>query len=293
MTGTSGLGTESIQAFAAHQPNHIYFTGRNVASANTVISGIKRDYPTVGISFIQMDMSSLRSVKNSTIEGFKHERLDLLMNNAGIIAKPPGLSADGYEIQFATNHLGHAMLTKQLLPFLLAAAKSPDADVRVISNTSDGYEFHRAIKGGIAFAELDAHSTMSRAMLGGWIRYGHSKLANILFASELARRYPEITSVSIHPGLVMTPMNTDMDWFNKTFVNTTSRLSGVKKLTPQQGVLNQLWCATGADKGELKNGGFYRPVGVECSGKLTSEGKSEDLARRLWDWTEDVLGKFE
>ncbi|CAG5180887.1 uncharacterized protein ALTATR162_LOCUS9487 [Alternaria atra] len=289
--GTAGLGEESVRAFAAHNPLHIYFTGRNVAAADKLMSEIKAKHPTASLSFIKMDLSSLRAVKESIEEGFKHDRLDILMNNAGIIAKPAVLSTDGYEIQFATNHLGHAMLTKQLLPVLLKTAREPDSDVRVISNTSAGYEFHRAIKGGISFAELDVGGTMSRTVLGAWIRYGQSKLANILFAKELSRRHPELTSVIIHPGLVKTPMNTEMAGLSKFFVNVTSRLSGENWLAPHQGVLNQLWCAVGAEKEALKNGGYYTPVGVDSTEKLTAEARDEVLAARLWDWTENVLLK--
>ena len=244
------------------------------------------------VSFIKMDLSSLRTVKEGIAQGFKHDRLDILMNNAGIIAKPAMLSADGYEIQFATNHLGHAMLTKQLLPILLKTAKEPGSDVRIISITSDGYEFHRAIKGGISFSELDAGSTMSRAMLGGWIRYGQSKLANILFASELARRHPELTSVAVHPGLVSTTMNTEMNGWSKLFVSVSARMSGTKWLEPHQGVLSQLWCAAGAKKGELRNGGFYRPVGVDWTEKATPEVRDIKLAEKLWEWTEKELVKY-
>ncbi|KAI4954018.1 hypothetical protein J4E91_001727 [Alternaria rosae] len=289
--GTAGLGEECVRALAAHNPLHIYFTGRNVAAANTLIADIKSKDPNASLSFIKMDLSSLRAVKDAIAQEFKHDRLDILMNNAGIIAKPAVLSTDGYEIQFATNYLGHAMLTRELMPILLKTAKEPDADVRIISNTSAGYEFHRAIKGGISFDELDAGRTMSRMMLGAWIRYGQSKLANILFAAELARRHPELTSVAIHPGLVKTPMNTEMASWSKTFVNVTSRMSGEKWLEPHEGVLNQLWCAAGAEKGVLRDGGYYTPGGVDSTEKLTAEARDEDLAGRLWKWTEKVLLK--
>ena len=275
----------------AHNPLHVYFTGRNIIAANTLISDIKVKYPTASLSFIKMDLSSLRAVKESIAEGFKHDRLDILMNNAGIIAKPAALSIDGYEIQFATNYLGHAMLTKQLLPVLLKTAKDPNSDVRIINTTSAGYEFHRAIKGGISFEELDSGSTMSRLVLGGWIRYGQSKLATILFTRELARRHPELTSVVIHPGLVKTPMNTEMAGLSKFFVNVTSRLSGEKWLEPHQGVLNQLWSAAGAGKRALKNGAYYTPVGVDSTERLTAEAKNQALAEKLWEWTENVLLK--
>jgi NAD(P)-dependent dehydrogenase (short-subunit alcohol dehydrogenase family) len=263
-----------------------------VSAANALISDIQAKLPTASLSFIKMDLSSLRTVKEGIAQGFRHNRLDILMNNAGIIAKPATLSADGYEIQFATNYLGHAMLTKQLLPILLTTAKEPDSDVRIVSNTSTGYEFHRAIKGGISFSELDAGSTISKAFLGTWIRYGQSKLATILFAAELARRYPELTSVAVHPGLVSTPMNTEMNGASKLFVNVTSRMSGTKWLEPHQGVLSQLWCAAGAKKGQLRNGGFYKPVGVDFTDKATVETRDPELAGRLWDWTEKVLSKF-
>jgi NAD(P)-dependent dehydrogenase (short-subunit alcohol dehydrogenase family) len=243
-----------------------------------------------------MDLSSLRSVKDALAKDFKHDRLDILLNNAGIIAKPPSLSVDGYEIQFATNHLGHAMVTKQLLPYLLKAANEPDSDVRIVNNTSDGYEFHHAIKGGIAFADLDRGSTMSKWVLGPWIRYAQSKLANILFATEFARRYPQITSVSIHPGVVETTMITDMATGPRYFNATACWLAGVKFMEPHQGAWSQLWCSAGAKKEELRNGGFYRPVGRDCwvekEKPMTKLSKDEDLAKRLWNWTEEVLERF-
>jgi NAD(P)-dependent dehydrogenase (short-subunit alcohol dehydrogenase family) len=282
-----------VKAFAAHAPTHIYFTGRNVSAADNLIQVIKSQHPKVDLTFIEMDLSSLRSVKDAVVKNFKHDRLDILMNNAGIIAKPPILSVDGYEIQFATNHLGHAMLSKQLLPYLLRAAGEPNSDVRVVNNTSDGYEFHRMIKGGIAFSDLDSGSTMNKWILGPWQRYGHSKLANILFTTEFARRYPTITSLVIHPGVVETPMVTGMSGFVKWFNDTACWLNGIKFLKPEQGALNQLWCAAGAKKEELKNGGFYRPIGWDAREEMTTEAKDEVLARRLWEWTEAVLEKFD
>jgi len=240
-----------------------------------------------------MELSSLRSVKEAITKSFKHDRLNILMNNAGIIAKPPVLSTDGYEIQFAVNHLGHAMLTKHLLPYLLKAAAEPNSDVRVVSNTSDGYEFHSLIKGGIDFQGLDSGSKMSKWVLGPWQRYGQSKLANILFAAELARRYPQITSVVIHPGVVRTPMVTEMRGFVRWFNNTACWLMGIEMMEPHQGAWNQVWCAAAATKEDLRNGGFYRPVGWDATEDLKGEGKNVELAVKLWEWTEGVLKKFE
>jgi NAD(P)-dependent dehydrogenase (short-subunit alcohol dehydrogenase family) len=133
-----------------------------------------------------MDLTSLSSIKSSTPQ---LTRLDLLMCNAGIMATPPSLSKDGYEIQFATNHLGHAMLIKQLLPTMLKTAEEPRSDVRIVILTSMGWRAHP--KAGIEFSTLN--TTQDRAIFGGWVRYGQSKLANLVYAAELARRYPNIT----------------------------------------------------------------------------------------------------
>jgi NAD(P)-dependent dehydrogenase (short-subunit alcohol dehydrogenase family) len=277
----------------AHNPAHIYFTGRNVSAANSLISEVKARHPSVNLTFIQMDMSSLSSVKDAISKDFKNDRLDILMNNAGIMARPAALSVDGYEIQFATNHLGHAMLTKKLLPYLLKAAEAPGADVRVVSNTSDGYELSRSIKGGISFKELESGSMMERKLLGSWQRYGQSKLANILFTAELARRYPQITSVVIHPGVVETSLVSDLPTFHRYFTRTTCWLQGTPIIKPHEGAYNQLWCAAGAKKEELRNGGFYRPVGRDDTDVLKGEASNAELAAKLWEWTERVLAEFD
>lgn len=291
-TGTAGIGEESVKAFAAHSPEHIYFTGRNASAAESLKGDILSKHPTAALTFIKLDLSSLQSIVEGIRTSFKHERLDIILLNAGVIAKPPSLSVDGFEIQFATNHLGHAMLMKQLLPYLLNATKMPGADVRVIATTSEGYELHRIIKGGIAFKELQSGSTMSRTILGPWARYGQSKLANILFASELGRRYPEIMSVSVHPGVVKTSMLNELRGFNKMFNDFGCWFNSITRVEAHQGAWNQLWCAAGAAREELVQGAFYKPVGVDLTEKLTSLAKSEELAKRLWDWTDEVLASF-
>jgi NAD(P)-dependent dehydrogenase (short-subunit alcohol dehydrogenase family) len=292
-TGTAGIGAESVKTFAAHSPEHIYFTGRNSAAAENLIIEIRSKHPAAALTFIKLDLSSLRSVVGGIKKSFRHDQLDILLLNAGIIAKPPMLSVDGYEIQFATNYLGHAMLAKQLLPNLLNAAKMQGADVRVVTTTSEGYELHKMIKGGIAFDELQSGSTMSRSIFGPWARYGQSKLANILYALDLARRHPEIMSVSVHPGVVKTPMLDGLHGFNRIFNDVGCWLNGITPVEPHQGALNQLWCAAGAKRQELSNGVFYKPVGVDCTEKLAPLAKDEDLAKRLWDWTDQVLTKFD
>jgi NAD(P)-dependent dehydrogenase (short-subunit alcohol dehydrogenase family) len=123
------------------------------------------------------------------------------MNDAGIMAVPAPVTEDGYEIQFGTNHLGHALLTKLLVPTLLATAALPDADVRIVTLTSLSHPW--SVKGSIKFDTLRTSQEAESKIA----KYGQSKLANILHSKELARRYPSITCASMHPGTVETGLS--------------------------------------------------------------------------------------
>ena len=115
-------------------------------------------------------------------------------SNAGVMALPASTTKDGYEIQFGTNHLGHFLLTKLLMPTLQRTAEGK-GDVRIVNLSSQGHRLPP--RGGLALK--DAHSDM--ASYNTWVRYGQSKLANILFTRELTRRYPAFKSFAIHPGM--------------------------------------------------------------------------------------------
>ena len=167
--GTAGLGRATIEELARHDPTHIYFTGRSKTAAESLMADVKKVVPsaTTSLTFIEMDFADLSSVKRGCSQ-FKHDRLDLLMCNAGVMAIPPVLSKDGFEIQFAINHLGNAMVTHQLLPVLLRTADLPGADVRIVNMTSDGWKLHP--KGGIIFSTL--RTKQESWLLGNWTRYG-------------------------------------------------------------------------------------------------------------------------
>ncbi|MCJ1434458.1 hypothetical protein MMC27_003827 [Xylographa pallens] len=280
--GTAGLGEESVLAFAKHHAEHIYFSGRNAKSAEAVISHVKAVAPDVRVSFLECDLASLASVEKAAKQfSTGSQRLDILLCNAGIMALPPSLTKDGYEIQFGTNHMGHALLVKLLLPTLLRTVETENSDVRVVMLTSLGFRGHPS--GGIDFPSL---RTTRQGMLGHWIRYGQSKLANILFAAELARRYPSITTASVHPGVINTGLVTNLGFLNSAFVRVTNPFS---MLTPEQGAYNSLW-ATTTKREDIISGEFYVPVGVP--GTHDKESKSEKLAGELWEWTEKELEKY-
>ena len=128
-------------SLAKHEPAHLYFTGRNVAAAESLIQELNATHPSVSLTFLDMDLSSLSSVRSSAAK-FTHDRLDILILNAGILDRPPALSVDGFEIHMAVNHLGHAMLVRELLPVLLRTAENPMSDVRVVFISSKGHTLH-------------------------------------------------------------------------------------------------------------------------------------------------------
>ncbi|KAJ9613493.1 hypothetical protein H2200_003435 [Cladophialophora chaetospira] len=281
--GTGGLGRLTVTSLAVHSPQHIFFTGRSESRAKDVVEEARTIAPDTPVTFVSMDLASLASIKAAANQLMQDTpRLDIVFCNAGIMAVPAATTKDGYEIQFGTNHIGHAMLIHLLLPMLQKTAKEPDADVRVISNTSTG--FKNPPSGGIEFDRL--HSEQDLGIGGRWLRYGQSKLANILFMSELARRHPELLCVTIHPGVIETDLVTTLSYADQALI----RASNVgKMISAEDGVKNQLFTAT-RPRADLVNGEFYEPVGVV--GSHSTFSKDQELAGKLWEWTEAEIEKF-
>jgi len=277
--GNAGLGKEAALQLAKHKPENIFIGSRSNEKGLAAIADIVAIVPNARLTLIQMDLSSLHSVHAAAKKFLAiSSRLDVLMNNAGIMAVPPQLTVDGYEIQFGTNHLGHALLTKLLLPTMLKTAQIPGSDVRIINLTSNSH--NRAPEEGIQFANLRSAGPPGTA----YTRYGQSKLANILYSKELARRYPDITTVAIHPGTVRTGLTNTM---RKNFLLAKILAPIIFSFTAvgiEEGSLNQLWATVSTD---VKTGAFYEPVGKESMGSERSRDNS--LADRLWQWTEDQL----
>ncbi|KAH6900767.1 short-chain dehydrogenase/reductase [Thelonectria olida] len=277
VTGANGgLGKQAVLEFARHHPEKIWLAARNLNKAKGAADDIKQQIPEASIELLQLDLSSFDSVKKAARRVLSEsDRLDVLMLNAGIMAVPPGLTEDGYEIQFGTNHMGHALLSKLLLPLLEKTAKSsPDSDVRVVSMTSYGHT--QVSKGGFRF---DTPKTTAES-LGGYGRYYQSKLANVLWARQLAKLYPQFTVASIHPGIVRTQLM-DRATTTPAVVKALVKVGNMFLAPVEQGVRNQLWAAVSKD---VKSGEYYEPVGV--GGLVSENGKDDELAKQLWEWTE-------
>ncbi|KAF2083608.1 NAD(P)-binding protein [Saccharata proteae CBS 121410] len=283
--GNTGLGLETVTQLAKHNPSCIYLAARNPTKASQAISEVLKTSPNANIKHIQLDLSSFTSIA-SAVDAFLSScsRLDILINNAGIMGTPYAKTGEGYELQFGTNHMGPALLTKLLLPTLLKTAAQPTADVRVVWL---GSEAHRAAPGcGIQFDQDALERELS------FRRYGQSKLATTLHAKQLAARHPSITSVSVHPGVILTDLWGPLGAQNllmKPIVAVMGLLGPLLFSTVRTGARNELWAAA-AQKGVggVVSGAYYLPVGAPCLGSAWA--RNEGLAERLWDWTE---GEFE
>ncbi len=230
---------------------HIIAAGRHPERIEPVIGEVA----SAGGSgeFLELDLASLRSVSDAARRLRGADRpIDILVNNAGIGVNRRGLTEDGFEVHFGINHLGHHALTRDLGPVLSARA-------RVVSLTSGLH--HRAR--GIDFERLRRPTKLI-----GLAEYATSKLANVLFIRELARRRPGLSAYAVHPGLVRT----------RLIPGPVRVIPGTDMLTPEQGADTVLWCAI-SDEVASESGQYYQ----QRTRLLPSPwAQDDDLARELW-----------
>ncbi|TLS27896.1 hypothetical protein PpBr36_02064 [Pyricularia pennisetigena] len=284
--GNTGLGLESIRQLAQHNPAHIYMGARSRAKAEQAIESIRASTPaaaTTPITPLELDLASFASIKSAARTLLAaSDRLDILLNNAGIMNMPEGLTADGYELQFGTNHVGPALLTQLLLPRLKRTAALPDSgDVRVVflSSRIEGYA-----PSGVFDSPEKLKTTMAET--GTQSRYATSKLANVHYAWALAEKNPDLKVVCVHPGVVQTGLlSTWKDGFNPVVKGVMNLAGRALMTTIEKGAYNQVWAATAAEG--VETGTFYHPVGVKGKGsKASKDAGQKDV---LWDWTQKEL----
>ncbi|KAK3384037.1 hypothetical protein B0T24DRAFT_646147 [Lasiosphaeria ovina] len=301
VTGANnGLGKQSVLDLARYgRPAFIWLAARSPERAAQALADINaqldlepnaKDGDRTVIKTVELDLASLASVRAAAQRVTAEtpgSRLDILMLNAGIMSTPPGLTADGYEIQFGTNHLGHALLAKLLLPMLLQTAAA-HPDVRVVVLSSVGHTQAPKAGGapgeaGIMFSGLKTE----QAALGALPRYGQSKLANLLFARELARRYPaQLRVAAVDPGLASTGLANNLESRAlRAVVNSLHFLYP----SPADAVRGPLWAATAQPPDVIESGAYYKPLGRKGS---DSPYANDELAAKLWEWTENELQAY-
>jgi NAD(P)-dependent dehydrogenase (short-subunit alcohol dehydrogenase family) len=196
-----GLGFEASRVVAKHQAGLVILAGRKQEALDQAIEKIKAEIPSANLRSLVIDLASLESVRHAAAEVNAYsEPIDVLINNAAIMACPYYTTKDGFEAQFGTNHIGPFLFTNLILPKVLAS-KTP----RIVNVSSLGH-----IGCPILFEDplFDNGKTYQK-----WLSYAQSKTANILFAVELAKRYkPQgLTAFSVHPGTIPTNITRDVD----------------------------------------------------------------------------------
>jgi len=197
-----GLGHATALALAPYSPKLLILASRSLSTLHASESDLLTQFPNTNIRLLQIDLSSLSSVRAAATQVIAYtEPIDVLLNNAGISGTPFALRATGIENQFAINHIGPFLFTNLIMPRILAAG--PDA--RIVNVSSRGHRFSGVRFSDVNFAEKGSYEPMTA--------YGQSKTANVLFAVGLAERVGGrgVVSVSVHPGSVMTNLMRDME----------------------------------------------------------------------------------
>lgn len=282
VTGTGGLGYEDALALARAGAD-VIIAGRNPGKGAEAVAKIRAEVPAATVSFERLDLASLDSVEAfaSRLKRSR-ERLDLLINNAGVMVPPQRQeTADAFELQFGTNYLGHFALTAHLMP-LLRQGNAP----RVVSLSSVA-----ARQGKIDFGDLQ-----SRSNYNAMAAYSQSKIACLMFAFELQRRSEAgnwgVTSIGAHPGVSRTEL----------LNNGPGRRSAEGRIRALlwflfqpvwQGALPTLFAATAP---EAKGGAYYGPHalsetrGYPTLAKVPPQATDAGVAERLWALSEELAG---
>jgi NAD(P)-dependent dehydrogenase (short-subunit alcohol dehydrogenase family) len=280
ITGANtGLGYETALALAEHGA-HVVLAVRNVDKGKDAAARITAASPRADVALQELDLTSLDSVRAAAEQlRADHDRIDLLINNAGVMYTPKSNTKDGFELQFGTNHLGHFALTGLLLDRLL-----PIAGSRIVTVSSVG---HR-ILADIHFDDLQWERRYNRVAA-----YGQAKLANLLFTYDLQRRLASngtTIAVAAHPGMSDTELMRNMP---APLISAFEGFAPLVAQDPAMGALPQLRAAT--DPAVL-GGQYYGPGGLgQTRGYpkiVGSSKKSHDVERqrRLWAVSEELTG---
>lgn len=241
---------------------------RTESKAQDAIKKIKEAVPNADLHFLQLDLTDLKAVRKAaeTFTG-QEKRLDILLNNAGVMGTPYTKTEDGLELQVGTNVVGHYLLTMILLPTLYNTSKLPEyesksASVRIVQLSSVG---HTLAPSDTSFKDLDAVNKKGwPEVKSTWDRYGKSKLGNILIANELIKILPKdarISNISVHPGVVATNLMSGPAQ-SYGIIGKVMQVATAPIFTKvQDGTLTQLYAATSPEIDTLKlNGAYLVPV---------------------------------
>lgn len=280
VTGANtGLGLETARALV-NAGARVVLAVRNLEKGEAALADIRKTVPGAELALQRLDLSSLSDIKAAAAAlSATYPRIDLLINNAGVMYPPKSITADGFELQFGTNHLGHFALTALLLENLTAVHGS-----RIVTVSSNGHKLRAAIH----FDDLHWERRYNRVAA-----YAQSKLANLLFTYELQRRLvaagAETAALAAHPGASGTELMRHVTFGPKALSDAALKLAQ----SPAMGALPTLRAATDPT---AQGGQYYGPSGFgELRGypivvKSTRQSHDEALQQRLWTVSEELTG---
>ncbi|KAI1902327.1 hypothetical protein AGOR_G00043620 [Albula goreensis] len=275
ITGSNtGIGKETAQDMA-HRGARVVMACRDLSRAEKAAAEIRQLTGNNNVVVRHLDLGSLYSVRQFVrAYAASEDRLDILINNAGVMMCPKGLTEDGYETQLAVNHLGHFLLTNLLLDKLKSSA--PSRVVNVSSIAHDG--------GKINFDDLCFEKTPYDSM----VSYRQSKLANVLFSRELARRTKGtgVTSFALHPGVIRTELGRHVEAWYPTLRVLLAIPAILLMKTPWEGAQTSIHCAV-AEGLEEKSGCYFSDCAVK---EPSPEGRDDLAALRLWEVSSKMVG---
>ncbi|KAH9035968.1 NAD(P)-binding protein [Lactarius hengduanensis] len=281
--GNGGIGKETARVLLS-KGARVYIATRSEEKSQKAIEELKKETGKDSIFFLKLDLADLVSIKAAAEKYISKEtELHTLYNNGGVMNTPiDHVTTQGFDMQFGTNVLGHFYLTKLLLPVLTATAKkTPAGTVRVVNVSSIAHQY--GAPEGIRWATLAPgnDSLEARKKLTSTKLYGQSKLGNILFSKELARRYGAegIVSTSLHPGVI----NTDLARSSGLFLNFIGQMIGYDV---SYGAITSLYAGTAPAAGELNSKYFtvWARLAVPSKKALDAE-----LGKKLWEWCEEQV----
>ena len=288
--GYSGLGQETARAMAA-KGAHIILSGRDATKLSATADAIA-EQTGAKVDTLKCDLASLDSIRKAAAEANERfEKIDLLINNAGVMACDQAKTADGFEMQFGTNHVGHFLLPNLLVP-LLEKGDRP----RIVNLSSRGHHIAPVDFDDLHFEKRDYDK---------WISYGQSKTANVLFAVGLEKRLSDkgIHAYSLHPGGIMTNLGRHMsDQDMADLVERIRKNAEERGETPEpfktipQGAATTCWAAT-AEELEGSGGLYCENCDVadqddeSAGGGVRSYAIDPEKADRLWSMSEEMVGE--
>lgn len=272
----SGLGLESTRMLASKGAT-VVMACRSVDKAARAVAWVRERVPNALLDVMALDLGSLASIDTfAAALATKHPRVDVLMNNAGVMVPPYTKTADGFELQLGTNHLGHALLTELLIPQLEA---SPFG--RIVNVSSD---LHRRGKAESLLATLDSDPRYERRSYDRFQAYGDSKLANVLYTRSLAKRLQSTLVYSLHPGVIPTNLSRSLGVLGSVFRVALRVFS--KSI--EQGAATTIFAAT-APELESRTGAYLS----DCREATASPaGRDDALAAEVMRLTERLTGQL-